>query len=96
VAAWIVPGTSYYGYGVVGGYPPQRQMPSGIRWSARQRARGAILKPTHGDQIYNLVVVIKLTAREGSAQAIGIWYTANGNNYYLQTSDAIVIKPKCF
>lgn len=95
VAAWVVPSTSYFGYGTARGYPPERGLPSGVDWAARQRARGAVLQPAHGDRIYNLVVVIRLTARKGTVKAIGVSYSAGDSSYYLQPPISIALQPKC-
>lgn len=96
VAAWVVPSTAHFGYGVLGGYPPARSLPPGVDWAARQRARGAVLKATTGDQRYSVVVVIKLVAPTGTAKAIGIWCSAGRSRYYLQPANSLTLKPKCF
>jgi hypothetical protein len=96
VAAWIVPGSVHYGYGVARGYPPSRPLPPEVDWAARQRARGAVLKPTHGTEEYNLVVVIRLTAGKGTVKAIGVWYSAGGSSYYFQPPISIAMQPSCY
>lgn len=90
LAAYIVPGTSNFGYGTWVGYPPAHPLPPGVDWSARERAKGAVLRPMKKSQQDSLLLVIKSTVYRGRAKAVGIWYSAGGSQYYLQPSTSLV------
>lgn len=82
VAAYTVPnmGTGG-GYGNRIGYPPpQRDLPTGVLWSERQRADGAHIPATPPKRAQvDLVLVIQLTSSTGTYRGIDIYYhTADG------------------
>lgn len=101
VAAYVVPGRNVL-YGVYRGYPPTPYMSPGVVWVARQRARGAILRPmrkasANGTHIQQdtLLLVIKMPRRRGTAKGVTIWYQAGGSKYFLQTATSLVTQGTC-
>jgi hypothetical protein len=101
LAAYVVPGRNIL-YGVYRGYPPARSMSPGVDWAARQRARGAKLRPMTKSSANGtiteqdtLLLVIKLTGSKGTAKGVTIWYQAGGTKYFLQTATSLVTEGTC-
>jgi hypothetical protein len=90
--AWIVPITGYDLYGVVNGYPPEPDLPAGVQWEQRQRPDGARIPESKGHLVYNILVVLKLTARKGTARGIDIYYSDGGQQYHLRTTTSIQLQ----
>jgi len=90
VAAWIVPVTGTDLWGVFDGYPPHglagpdgNPGVPGEHWDQRQRAGGALVPHLRGQDQENLVLVLKPTATEGSAETEYVYYTSAGRRYVL-------------
>lgn len=66
-------------YGGRWGYPPQ--------WMLRERT--SVIRPGHQ---YNVILVTRLTGREGHADAVFVNYTENGTQYVLRTITALDVK----
>jgi hypothetical protein len=90
VAAYVVPVTGHTLYGVLSGYPPDRNLPPGVHWARRQRASGAVIPHSHGTQ-YNLVLVLKPAGAKGTARSVDVFYRAAGQDYHLQTATRIKV-----
>jgi hypothetical protein len=88
LAAYAVPMTGTYGYGVRRGAPPARHLPAGVHWAQRQRADGAVIPP--GAQI-NLILVLKPAGTKGTARSIDMFYRSAGQQYHLQTNTSIEV-----
>jgi hypothetical protein len=95
VAAWVVPSHTVHGnsflYGVLRGYPPTPSLSPGVDWPARQRARGAVLRPMKKSQQATLLLVIKMPGGKGSASGVTIWYRAGGTSYYRKIDAALLL-----
>ncbi len=90
LAAYVVPVTGHFLYGVWPGYPPTAHMQAGVRWSQRQQADGATVPPSRdGHDVTNLVLVLKPTAKTGWARGIDVWYRESGQHYHLRTATRI-------
>jgi len=83
LAAYVVPITGDTLYGLRPGYPSARGMPSGEQWAQRQRADGATVKHSRGQDVINLVAVLKPTRNPGWARGINIYYHSSGGQRYL-------------
>ncbi len=82
VAAWAVPtsgplGDSGPGYPSPSGYQP------GFHWGKRQSIPGAIVRHTRGHDLINLVIVVKPTAKVGTATAVNLYYKSAGTHYVI-------------
>jgi hypothetical protein len=96
VTAWVVPDTGLDLIGVFAGYPPlgikglgPPSIPPGIQWRHRQRADGALIPHTPGQDSINLVLVLKASGVKGTVKDVYIYYEAGGNNYRLDLAFAI-------
>jgi hypothetical protein len=90
VAAWAVPITGTDLLGVFPGYPPlglNRAFPGkpapGVQWGRRQRADGAVIRHTPGQDVINLVLVVKASAVTGVATDVYVDYESGGTHYRL-------------
>lgn len=83
LAAYVVPITGDTLYGLLQGYPPAKHLPSGVQWPERQRADGAIIEHSRGQDVTNLVAVLKPTRNPGWARGINIYYHSSGGQRYL-------------
>jgi hypothetical protein len=83
LAAYVVPITGDTLYGLLQGYPPARHLAAGVQWSERQRADGAVIKHSRGQDVTNLVAVLKPTRNPGWARGINIYYHSSGGQRYL-------------
>lgn len=83
VAAWVVLITGTDTVGVGSGYPPGSPLPPGVQWGQRQRVPGAVVRHTRGHDIIDLVLVVKPSAKVGTATAINLYYQASGTHYLL-------------
>jgi hypothetical protein len=88
IAAYAVPLTGTYGYGVLDGAPPARHLPAGVHWAQRQRADGTVIPP--GAQTI-LVLVLKPAGTKGTARSIDMFYRSAGQQYHLQTITSIEV-----
>ena len=81
IAAWVVPVPANGSLGSAGpGYP---HASPGFHWGQRQRIPGAIVRHTPGKDVINLVIVMKPTAKFGTATAVNLFYKAAGTRYLL-------------
>jgi hypothetical protein len=78
-------------YGVLDGYPPAEHLDPGVHWAERQRANGARIPRSPGNDVTNLVLVLKPTASLGSAQGVDIFYGESGQQYHMRTATRVVI-----
>lgn len=83
LATYVVPVTGDTISGFVQGYPSGNKMPSGEQWSKRQRADGATIKHSRGQDVINLIAVLKPTRNPGWARGINIYYHSSGGQRYL-------------
>lgn len=91
VAAWAVPITGTDLMGVFAGYPPygiqgKNGFPGvvpGVLWDRRQRADGAKIPHTPGQDTINLVLVVKASGVEGTSKTVYVDYESGGNHYRL-------------
>lgn len=88
LAAYAVPLTGTYGYGVRRGAPPARHLPAGVHWAQRQRADGAVIPPGASTI---LVLVLKPAGTKGTARSVDMFYRSAGQQYHLQTSTSIEV-----
>jgi hypothetical protein len=88
LAAWAVPLTGTYGYGVLDGPPPARHLPADVHWAQRQRASGAVIPPKAHTI---LVLVLKPAGTKGTARSIDMYYRSAGQQYHLQTATSIEV-----
>jgi hypothetical protein len=97
VAAWVVPVTGTDLWGVFDGYPPHGMTAQGLgapvlpgeHWAARQRADGAVIPHLPGQEVENLVIVLKPSGNEGTARTEYVYYRAGGTNYVLDLGASI-------
>jgi hypothetical protein len=82
LAAWAVPTNGELG-SAGPGYPSASDGGPGFRWRQRQRIPGATVRHTRGQDVINLVVVMKPTAKFGSATAVNLYYRSGGKRYLL-------------
>jgi hypothetical protein len=90
LAAYVVPGTARFLYGVYRGYPPARPLSPGVDWAARQNADGARMLPMKASRQDTLLLVIKATRLRGTARGVDIWYSVNSQHYHLQTATSLL------
>ncbi|SRR5712691_7606270 len=97
IAAYVVPGTARFAYGVESGFPPERPLPPGVDWSARQNASGAQVPPMTKSQQDSLLLVVRATAHRGSAKGVSLWYHTSHQQFFLQTNTRLltVDRPSC-
>lgn len=57
-----------------------------------QRVPGAVVHPNHGKQALDLVVVVKPTAKLGTAAAINLYYHVGGTHYLRPFADGLQIQ----
>jgi hypothetical protein len=89
LADWVVPITGNDLLGVLIGYPPYgvngRKGPPGaqpgVEWNRRQRAVGATIPHTRGQDVYNLVLLLQPTGHEGSVKDVYVDYQTGGTQY---------------
>jgi hypothetical protein len=88
VAAWVAEANGPVA-GVDRGYPH----PSRV-W---QHVPGAVVHHTRGREVISLVVVVKPTAKLGTATAVNLYYRSAGRRYLRQFTDGykIVVGHKC-
>ncbi|HEV2376481.1 MAG TPA: hypothetical protein VGS19_30450 [Streptosporangiaceae bacterium] len=55
---------------------------SGLQWAQDQHAQGAKLRPTHGNDVDNLLQALKPTACAGTAQSVDVYYSEAGQHYH--------------
>jgi hypothetical protein len=92
LAAYVVPITGDDLYGLLPGYPPAKHLSAGVQWSERQRADGATIKHSRGQDVVNLVAVLKPTRNPGWARGIKIYYhSSDGQRYLLRQGVQILV-----
>ena len=92
LAAYVVPVTGDSISGFVQGYPSAKRMPSGELWSERQRADGATIEHSRGQDVTNLIAVLKPARNPGWARGINIYYhSSNGQQYLLRQGLQILV-----
>jgi hypothetical protein len=82
IAVWAVPTDGSLG-NAGPGYPPGANNGPGFRWGQRQRIPGAVVRHTRGRDLVNLVIVMKPTAKFGTAKAVNLYYKSAGTHYLL-------------
>ena len=82
VAAWVVPTSGPLGDSGTG-YPRASEFQPGFHWAQRQSIPGAIVRHTHGSDLINLVIVMKPTAKIGTATAVNLYYKSAGTRYLI-------------
>jgi hypothetical protein len=95
-AAWLVAIHNTPQFGAFQGWP-REHIPPGVKWSQRVKAAGARVPPAHGGSTMDLVVVLKLSARQGTARNIDVFYKEAGQQYHFRynTSVELVRAPTC-
>jgi hypothetical protein len=91
VTAWVIPITGTDLYGVRAGYPPAAGLDPGVEWSRRELAAGASIPRLVGQQVVNLLLVLKPAASTGTASGVRISYRAGGRDYQFQTKIKLVV-----
>jgi hypothetical protein len=92
LAAYVVPITGSDIYGLLQGYPPGKSLPRGIQWSERQRADGAVIRPTPRRRDNNLIAVLQTTKNPGWARGINIYYhSSDGQRYLLRRGIQVLV-----
>jgi hypothetical protein len=95
LAAFTVPNTGQGGgYGDRIGYPPpQRELPTGVLWSRRQRADGARIQATpRAPAAVDLVLVIQLTGASGTFSGIDLYYHTGAGQYHMHVERALTLR----
>lgn len=94
--AWIVPIHNSATFGAFQGWP-QDHVPPGVKWSQRVKATGARVPPARHGRSADLVVVLKLTGRKGTARNIDVFYRESGQQYHFRynTSVGLTQDPTC-
>ena len=82
VAAWVVPTSGPLGDSGPG-YPRASEFQPGFHWGKRQVIPGAMVRHTHGRDLINLVIVMKPTAKIGTATAVNLYYKSAGTRYLI-------------
>lgn len=95
-AAWVVPNYNVPDFGFFQGFP-RRHLPHGSKWSQRVKAIGARVPPAPGSHTRNLVLVLKLTGKKGTAKNVDVFYKEAGQQYHLRYkfSIEVVQAPTC-
>ena len=83
LAAWVAEGNSLVGEAIGRGYPhPTR---------AWKHVPGAVVHPNHGQEVINLVIVVKPSGTLGTATAIDMFYHVGGTRYLRRFTDGLRI-----
>jgi hypothetical protein len=97
VAAWAVPITGNDLLGVFQGYPPNGingsagPLAPGVQWGHRQRADGAVIPHIRGQDVINLVLVLKPSGRDGTARTEYVYYHSGSTRYLLNMGVGIQV-----
>jgi len=87
VTAWAVQiSSSIYSIGAGTGYPTMSAIEAnapGTPWGHRQRIPGAVVRHTHGQQLIDLVILVKTSGKFGTSTAIDVYYESAGTRYLL-------------
>jgi hypothetical protein len=90
LAAYAVLITGHEAYGNWNGFPSPRQVSAGVRWSQRQHADGARIPPTpRGHDVVDLVLVVKLVGKTGTADGVDVYYHTSGGHYHLHINNTL-------
>lgn len=82
VAAWVAEANGPVA-GVGRGYPHPTRV-----W---QHIPGAVVRHTRGQEVISLVVVVKPTAKLGTARAINLYYKSGGTRYLRHFTDGLQV-----
>ena len=82
IAAWVAEGKSPVGE-VGRGYPHPTK--------AWKHIPGAVVHPNHGQEVINLVIVVKPSGGLGTATAIDMYYHVGGTHYLRPFTDGLRI-----
>jgi hypothetical protein len=92
VAAWVVPITGTDLLGVWSGYPPHRATAlPGVQWDKRQQAVGAMIPHTPGQNVENLVLVLKPSGAVGTANDVTLDYQSGGTKYRYDFQVGVIV-----
>lgn len=98
VAAWVVPITGRDLLGVFSGYPPDGYPGSfpghpapGVQWEQRQHAVGAVIPHTPGQDVENLVLVLKPSGTVGTAKNVTLDYQSGGTKYRYDFQVGVIV-----
>lgn len=83
LAAWVAEGNYPVGEAIGRGYPSPTK--------AWKHIPGAILHHTHGQEVINLVIVVKPSGTLGTATAINMYYESGGTHYLRHFTDGLKI-----
>jgi hypothetical protein len=86
VAAWALPIPGELTVGVGAGYPTASRLEPhapGDRWKLRQRIPGAVVWHTRGQEMIDLVIVVKPSGKYGTSTAVNLYYESGGTHYLL-------------
>jgi hypothetical protein len=89
LATYVVPQTGRDEFGDWNGIPSPRELPLGVQWSKRQRAQGARIPPEHGLDVTDLVLVVRLVGKVGSASGIDVYYHTADGHYHLHLNHSL-------
>jgi hypothetical protein len=92
VTGWAVPITGTDILGVSRGYQPiPGQVAPGIQWSERQKLNGAVIPRSRGQDVTNVVLILKASGARGFARAVEVHYKSGGTNYTLRWPIAVEV-----
>lgn len=92
LAAYVVPITGGFLYGVHAGFPPATGLDPGVLWSERQLAVGASIPHSGINHLANLLLVLKPTASRGTAAGVLIVYRVAGQLYQFQSQVKLIVE----
>jgi len=88
VSAWAVPITGLDLMGMFAGYPPvgykgsfPGHLAPGVQWDQRQRVVAAVIPHSQGQDVVNLVLVLKPSGVVGTAKDVDVNYVSGGTHY---------------
>ena len=98
VAAWVVPITGTDLLGVWSGYPPDGDPGQlsghgapGVQWEHRQHAAGAVIPHTPGQDVENLVLMLKPSGAVGTAKDVTLDYQSGGTRYRYDFQVGVIV-----
>lgn len=95
LGAWAVRVTGRILYGAMPGEPPKYD-PRGFDWPQRRAAAGALVPHTSSDNdVTNLVLVVRLTGKRGTADGLDVWYHVGSQHYQLRTAVHYLLTARC-
>jgi len=85
MTGWAVPITGTDILGVSQGYQPlPEQIAPGIQWTKRQKLNGAVIPHSQGQDVTNVVLILKPSGARGFARAVEVYYKSGGTDYVLR------------